>query len=176
VIDSSKDSRHGFVLTTVPGVRLRVLHMVRDSRAVAFSWQRARPRPEVHWTSAEMPRYTALYVARMWIVGNLLAVLLRRRSRGQLVRYEDLVTDPACLEDLTRADNTPTEFVHQPVERLLHSVSGNPLRFDERGSRPMRLDDAWRQGLRRRDYLLVTAATAPLLKLYGYALRRSTRG
>src|SRR5439155_19145064 len=40
LVDSSKLPSHALLLRRVPGVDLRLLHLVRDSRGVAFSWQK----------------------------------------------------------------------------------------------------------------------------------------
>ena len=40
IVDSSKDPSFAFVLASIPEIRLSVVHLVRDSRAVAFSWTR----------------------------------------------------------------------------------------------------------------------------------------
>jgi hypothetical protein len=176
VIDSSKDPRHGFVVAATPGVRLRPLHLVRDSRAVAYSWQRLRPRPEVHWAEESMPRYRPHQVVRRWLVSNVLAEALRHRvAGGQRLRYEDISDNPSTLDRLVREERARSASTRAPGEPLLHSVSGNPLRFKE-SPEPVRRDDAWRTGLSAEDYWFVTATTAPLLARYGYPISRSPRG
>src|SRR4051794_6483600 len=47
LVDSSKDSTYGLILATTPAIDVEVIHLVRDSRAVAYSWQRRRRRPEI---------------------------------------------------------------------------------------------------------------------------------
>ncbi len=54
-----------------------------------------------------------------------------------------------------------------------HTVAGNPMRF-EHGSFELRVDDAWRTSLDRRDRRITTLLTWPLLAAYGY-LRREDR-
>ena len=46
VIDSSKHASLAFCLRSSPGLDLRVVHMVRDRRAVAYSWSKIVDRPE----------------------------------------------------------------------------------------------------------------------------------
>lgn len=177
IIDSSKDPRHGFVVAATPGVRLRPLHLVRDSRAVAYSWQRVRPRPEVHWAEETMPRYRPRQVVHRWLVGNVLAEVLRRRvPGGQLLRYEDLSGDPSTFDRLVREEQARNAATKAPGKSLLHSVSGNPLRFNNSLAAPTKRDDAWRMGLSAQDFRFVTATTAPLLVRYGYSISRSAPG
>lgn len=48
IIDSSKNIANGFLLSAIPEIDLYTAHLIRDSRAVAYSWQRKKVRPEVH--------------------------------------------------------------------------------------------------------------------------------
>ncbi len=57
VVDSSKYPLHGLFLSTVPDIDLIAMLLVRDPRAVAYSWTRHKPRPEIHWKEQEMPRH-----------------------------------------------------------------------------------------------------------------------
>jgi hypothetical protein len=50
-----------------------------------------------------------------------------------------------------------------------HVVFGSRLRW-QRGSVPLRLDEAWRSDMHRATRAWVTALTFPLLRRYGYAL------
>ena len=47
VIDASKHASTAFLLRRVPGIDLRVVHLVRDSRGVAYSWTKEVKKPEV---------------------------------------------------------------------------------------------------------------------------------
>src|ERR1019366_6712916 len=42
VVDSSREASQALVLARIPSIDLRVLHLVRDSRAVAFSYSRRK--------------------------------------------------------------------------------------------------------------------------------------
>src|ERR1019366_1995765 len=43
VVDSSREASQALVLARIPDIDLKVLHLVRDSRAVAFSYLRRKP-------------------------------------------------------------------------------------------------------------------------------------
>ena len=45
VVDSSKHASTAFLLRRAPGLDLRVVHLVRDSRGVAYSWSKRVQRP-----------------------------------------------------------------------------------------------------------------------------------
>jgi hypothetical protein len=169
VVDSSKEPVYAYVLAGMRDVDLRVLHLVRDSRAVAYSWQRHVSRPEIHWTEQEMRRYPAWQSASQWNLKNGLAELLRARGVPvSRLRYEDFVAAPGetmrgLLDDLRLPART------SPFAGDWHSVSGNPVRF--RGeTRALRLDREWELRMPRGERVAVTAATAPLLLRYGYPL------
>lgn len=169
VVDSSKEPVYAYVLAGVRDVNLRVLHLVRDSRAVAYSWQRHVSRPEIHWTQREMRRYTVWQSASQWNLKNVLAELLRARGIPvSRLRYEDFVAAPGetmrrLLDDLRLSART------SPVAGSWHSVSGNPVRFRDE-TRTLQLDREWELEMTRGKRVAVTAATAPLLLRYGYPL------
>ena len=177
VVDSSKIPTHALALAELDDVRLVVVHLVRDSRAVAHSFQRLRARPEVHQTEAFMDQPAPANTALTWDSQNAALQVLGRRHPGYVrVRYEDVVADPdgavdqviaACRRVGHVGDVTPTD--DDPLARW-HSVAGNPMRFTP-GPVTLRLDVEWRDRMARRHRLLVTALTLPLLAHYGYKLR-----
>jgi hypothetical protein len=180
IVDSSKTPSHALLLDMVPGVDLRLVHLVRDSRGVVFSWKRADRgkrrkrkllslRARLGISLSACARWYS-YNARMPSVGKLGVPYL-------LMRYEDLVGDPRpSLERIldhagSRADGLT--FIG-PGNILLHenhTVYGNRLRFST-GELPLRVDDAWRQGLSVFGRAWITAMTFPLLRRYGYPLGR----
>lgn len=95
------------------------------------------------------------------------------------VRYESLIQKPrdevgrilAFASQESRTDDLG--FIHRSsVElRLTHTVSGNPMRF-EQGDVPLRLDREWQVRMKGSHQLLVAALTWPLRRVYGYRLRR----
>jgi hypothetical protein len=182
VIDSSKHSSLAFCLRTEPGLDLRVVHVVRDSRGVAYSWTKEVRRPEATAGEALMTRYSASRSSALWVGHNLFFGLLGRLgTRTRLLRYEDFVADPrAALTELAEFAGVPAgegalDFLSESSVLLSpsHTVAGNPMRF-RTGPTPLRRDDAWREELPRGRRLLVSVLTAPLLARYGY-LRRTRR-
>ncbi len=181
LIDSSKHSSLAYCLRTEPGLDLRVIHVVRDSRGVAYSWTKEVRRPEAG-EEALMTRYSPARSSALWVGHNLFFGLLGRLGvRTRLLRYEDFVADPrAVLTELAEFAGVPVGpeelgFLQDSSVLLSpsHTVAGNPMRF-RTGPTPLRRDDAWRAKLPRGRRLLVSALTAPLLARYGY-LRRAGR-
>jgi hypothetical protein len=174
VIDSTGDGPHGLVLSRLAGIELHVVHLVRDSRAVAFSWRRARRRPEIHWASEHMPIEPVSTSARRWVMHNLLAERLASSAASyRRLRYEDFACEPdAALAEILAAFPwaSPPPRVSAMVLRPTHTVSGNPIRF-EQGSIEIKPDCEWRKAMQRRDRLTTTAMSWWLLARYGYPLR-----
>ena len=168
IVDASKHPMFGFQLLAAPGIDLSVIQLVRDPRAVSFSWRRPKPRP----SGAPMPVRPHGRVAAEWLLHNAIATRLRRAARRSvLVRYEDLAADPrAVMGDLLARIDLPCPPAPPGPLRLApagHSVAGNPLRFGplEITVRP---DAEWRERLPRRHKALVAAIASPLLGRFGY--------
>ncbi|MFL6049620.1 MAG: sulfotransferase [Gaiellales bacterium] len=171
VVDSSKDPPHGFVLGRTPGIDLRVVHLVRDSRGVADSWAKTVSRPDAVGGPAMMTRLAPWRTAMMWVDTNLLVEALGRGRRSLRLRYEDVATRPdeavrrvGALAGLA----APGEI--DPQRREHHAIGGNPVRF-HRAPLDVSLDDRWRATMATADRRVVTALTAALLRRYGYRLR-----
>jgi Sulfotransferase family len=179
VVDSSKHASTAFFLRRVPGIDLRVVHLVRDSRGVAYSTAKRVRRPEVHASDAFMPTASAAGTAAQWAVFHLLFEGLRAVGTPVTrIRYERFVSAPrASLAGIRRLTGegiavddviTGERSVELPVD---HTVSGNPMRFS-RGPLTMRVDSEWRERMPGRDRRRAAAVSWPLLLAYGY-LRRT---
>ena len=175
VIDSSKHSALAYCLRWSAEVDLRVVHMVRDSRGVAYSWTKTVPRPEAE--GAEMTRYAPGRAALLWNTHNAAFGLLRRIGVPVYrLRYEELLADPVRvvreLAEFAGLEAGPLDYFGDGTVRLgtSHSAAGNPMRFAT-GDLPLRQDDAWRVALPPRQRRLVGLLTAPLLTAYGYGRR-----
>src|SRR5581483_9155481 len=174
IVDVSKNPQLAFLLRLLPDFDVVVLHLVRDSRAVSYSWLREVRRPEVTHRASYIPRYRPSRSAAMWMLGNGASEVLRRASEQPLfVRYEDLVAHPrATLETIAARIGTTVPDALFPAEGTValgpqHLAAGNPMRFD-RGEVELKADEEWRD---HRTPVAVTALTAPLLLRYGYPLR-----
>ena len=181
IVDSSKLPTYAFILQDVPRVELHVVHLVRDSRATAFSWQRKKERPEIYWRTQYMSQLTPARTAVEWMAVN--ALFARRRLLGaatySVLRYEDLVRDPAAhLTAISRQIDVPRSFdalFDDEGNALLgtdHTLAGNPSRFDT-GAVKVVPDEEWRTKMTVQDKTVVTTASAPLLLRYRYVRPRA---
>jgi Sulfotransferase family len=177
VVDSSKAPRYAALLATIPGLDLRVIHLVRDSRGVAYSWGKVVKRPDVPGRDVEMLRMGAAAVGARWLMHNAMMEMLSRRVPVARLSYERFLAKPRdelrhVLSRLT-PDLPPTalDFLHGSTVHLEpdHTVMGNPMRL-QTGDVPLRLDDAWTSAMAGMPKAVVTAMTWPLLLRYGYPL------
>ena len=176
VIDSTKIATHALVLRRA-GLALRVVHLVRDSRGVVFSWQKTVVRPDAADQPDVMLRYGSTTASVRYVLYNGYAHLLGMLGLPYLLlRYEDVARDP---EPALRAvlgllglvpDATPQGGSDGLRLRATHTIDGNPMRLQ---SGPVRvaLDERWRREMPPRSRRWVTLLTAPLLLRYGYAAR-----
>ena len=121
VADSSKTPAQALLLATIPGIDLRLVHLVRDSRGVAYSWRRGfRERAGSDRQSLRLarmgedevgpaeagellearpersPRRRGVAGASLrWLLYNLVTPRLRSNGvPGITLRYENLVSEP----------------------------------------------------------------------------------
>jgi hypothetical protein len=182
VVDSSKHASLAFCLRWHSGLDLRVVHVVRDSRAVAFSWARQVRRPDAA-TPSYMARYSPTAAAGHWNAQNGAFQLLASQGVPTLrVRYEDVATAPAValarIAEFAGIDAGGRDFGFLSAEGganwarldVAHTASGNPMRFTT-GKVAIRRDDKWRTAMPPSHRRTVTALTLPLLARYGYPRR-----
>ncbi len=171
IVDSSKRPSDAAVLALVPGLDVYVVHLVRDPRAVAYSWQKRQP---------GIDRHRVTESTASWLAWNVATEELRARldDRSTLVRYEGFVQRPTqTLRRLVELVGEDPALVQVPAANVFqlagtHTVSGNPARFRS-GSVAVRPDTEWQAGLAGWQRMLATAIAAPLLRRYGYRAARS---
>jgi hypothetical protein len=177
IIDSSKQPIFGLAASRLPNASVTLIHLVRDSRGCAFSWMGRKARPELG-EKVFMRRLPAYHAALAWSGKNLQADILRmQRGRHILLRYENLVAQPAfevnkILGQIGLSSISPDQdgIFYAPVS---HGIWGNPDRWSSVHATKVTEDKRWITGLSTRDFALTTLISAPLLKRYGYRLSRS---
>jgi hypothetical protein len=192
IIDSSKLVSHA-LLSSRAEINLKLIHLVRDSRGVSYSWQKMTTRRDAARSSLAdshdiLPRYGILAAGLRYLAYNGFAQLMTKfMLEYARLRYEDFVTEPRnqlvkVLDSLGLADAAISlpECDHEGYIHLglSHTVDGNPVRFHADRLRINR-DDEWIDSLGRWHSLVTSVLTAPLLIKYGYSLypyRRSGHG
>ena len=181
IVDTSKFPSYGFVLGMVPSVDLHVVHLVRDPRAVAYSWSRKRLQPDPE-NPEYMVRYSPTASSLRWMARNLATEAFWRRSlkghppeRYLMLRYEDFVAEPQKtirrILELVGEETAPLPHAaeHEVKLGVNHNIWGNPSRF-RTGTVEIRPDTEWASRMKSGDRRVSTLLTFPLLARYGYPL------
>jgi hypothetical protein len=174
IVDTSKRTGDAALLRLLPGVDPYVLHVVRDPRAVAYSWShRSGTPPGELATAAEWLAFSALGEAVKGRLGRGRSIVLRHedfaeRPRPTLERVLGLVGAGESTLPLSGPEDRSVEFGEN------HTVAGHWTRFNS-GVTDLRLSTEWGAKQRPAQRRLVTALTLPLLPRYGYPLRPAPR-
>lgn len=178
IVDSSKTPIRAAVLSRIRGLDLRLVHLVRDARAVAWSRQKAFAADQkAGIQTASKPRpiwYSTCY----WALINLLSMLvcLFHRKQSLRLRYEDFVTEPQRelerLGALCGLDFSATAkgLLNGDPIRVEHPIAGNRMRMG--GSVRLQPDWEWRDRLSSRAQAICWLCTGWMLLLYGYKRNR----
>lgn len=175
VVDSSKRPPDAVAIGQVEGIDPYLLHMVRDPRAVAFSWRRHKLERDGTEPS-EMTRHGLLMNSAHWLGWNLgaeWAAAAYPPGRYRRLRYEDFAARPRqTVERILRFVGEPvvdSPFRSDDTAILApnHTVAGNPNRFTT-GEVRLNRDDEWMSGQRSLVRCATTALALPLLGRYRY--------
>jgi hypothetical protein len=176
IVDTSKSPVYGRFLMQIPELDVRVLHLVRDPRAIANSFRREKVHPI---TGKQVERMPLLHSAALWTAWSLTSGGLWRRGERKgtylRVRYEDFVSMPQAvfkeIVEFAGQQFTGAPFVGPNLVELGHNhiLTGNFIRY-QRGQVVINPDLRWTSEMSAVHKTLVTALTWPLLPFYGYPL------
>ena len=157
-VDASKRPERVMFMRRDPRLDVRVVHLVRDGRAVARSSIR-----NFGWDAAA--------AADSWLADNLRSERICRSlppERWIRVRYEDLCADPpgtlARIHQL--AGVAPQAELPRFREKEQHVV-GNRMRLESAAD--IRPDERWREELDEGQRRIIGARTERMNRRYGYA-------
>lgn len=174
LVDSSKIPCHAAILNSISGIDLYILHIVRNPRAVVFSWMNKVPYEPDHQPSLFMDQYNPVLSSLIWLFWNSLIERLWAKSpRYFFLRYENFIKSPnLILEQIVNFldESANHEVVFSDGSVILHSnhnVSGNPNRFVH-GRVFLKSDDRWKSDLSSINGILTDLLTYSLRKKYGY--------
>jgi len=156
-LDSSKRPERAVFMSRVPSFKMKVIHLVRDGRAVS-------------WSSMKNLGIGPEEAARSWVADNQGSEHARRYfdpGRWLTLRYEDLCTHPD--ESLTRL----YDFIGVPAKNGIHDfrnfehhIIGNRMRLASTSE--IRLDERWKEALTREQMGIIERHVTPLNRKYGY--------
>lgn len=175
IVDSSKAPGRGLALAMSSAMDLRVIHLVRDGRAVAHSMTRAWQVETAKGLQKEIKPHSAYRTAIRWRLYNAAAEALTRRvgeGRAVLVRYEDLVADPATqlqrigqcvgldMDDLGRRIAARGPMIPR------HQMAGSRVRMQQRMF--LEADAIWQTEITKANRRRVKWFAGGQLRRYGY--------
>ncbi|MDF1586058.1 sulfotransferase [Marinimicrococcus flavescens] len=175
IVDSSKLPARAAALARVPGLDLRVLHLVRDGRGVAWSLRRRMAKDLQAGLQAAKRQRSALRTGLMWMLANLATERTARGlapGRAMRLRYETLVAEP--VESLTRVGELAGLDMRGLAASLAaggslapgHVMAGNRLRMA--GTLSLRADSEWQRLLPAGQRRLIEGLCLPVMRRYGY--------
>ncbi len=167
IVDSSKYPAEAAALCGRSDLDVRVLHLVRDPRATARSWRRAKE---------YIPAMGVWRSGSYWTAFNLASDRIGAAFPDRYLRltYEEFTRQPrktvAAVMRLAGIDGPPpVDHDGSAVLGVNHTVTGNPIRLRHG---PVRVvPDGDLTGLPRPHAVLATALAAPVLRRYGYRVR-----
>jgi hypothetical protein len=174
IVDSSKSPTQALALAAADDIDLRLLHLVRDARAVAHSLGRPLKRAPDAGVERELPGHPPLRSALAWSWANILSEWVWRRAGvpTATLRYEDLFNRPhqvlKKISELLALDLTsllPYLTEERPIS-FGHQIAGNRVRL--RKDVILAPDESWRQELTLAQRMLVGMAAGPLMIRHGY--------
>lgn len=175
IVDSSKLPGRAMALAQIPGIDMRVIHLVRDGRGVAWSLLRSYSRDAKSGLQKEIRPKSVFRTALRWSVVNLAVEYLSRKlgaDRIMRVRYEDFASDPAAVMqqigsflelDLSRTGVSLEAGAPLDPE---HQVAGNRLRMS--AAITLQKDESWRTRMPVGQQLSFERLGGWMLKRYGY--------
>jgi hypothetical protein len=175
VVDSSKLPGRAMALAQIPTIDMRVIHMVRDGRGVAWSLLKPYERDAKSGLQKEIKPKSVFRTALRWSVVNLAVEYLSRKlgpEKVLRVRYEDFASDPVAV--MQRIGAFLDLDLHQIGSSLQngepigpgHQVAGNRLRMN--GSVALTKDESWRARMPAAQQVSFERLGGWMLRRYGY--------
>ena len=175
IVDSSKEPLRALLLSRLPGIRLKLIHLVRDVRGVAWSLSKSFKKDERLGLQHAIVGRGAWSTSLRWRAKNLQAEYVRRQVKPTeylLLRYEDLMQRPR--EMLTRVGEFVEQDLEPEVQKLERgdaftigcNIAGNRIRMHQ--SIRLQPDFEWREqmgGFQRR---VAKLGGGRLMQAYGY--------
>jgi len=171
IIDSSKVPFHLLTLRMIDNIKLYLIHLVRDARGCAYSWNKSIYREDVEpGKKDQFVKYDPIFSTIRWCIYNTFFEIYRLgKDMYFRIKYESFSQDPiSVLRFISKKiAHENIKDIHSIEIGVNHTVWGNPSRL-KRGRVQIRLDDEWRRAMPWKDRMVVTALAWPWLLRYGY--------
>lgn len=175
LLDSSKMPGRGLAFSMSNSIDLRVIHLVRDGRAVAHSMTRAMGIDVAKGRQKEIKARSTYRTALRWRLYNSAVEALAQRvghDRFVRVRYEDLMADtPVQLQRIGRcveldlSDLGGRISMGEPISSV-HQMAGSRIRME--GRLKLEADTRWETEITEANRRRVFRIAGGQLRRYGY--------
>tara|TARA_X000000950_G_scaffold41103_1_gene44825 strand:+ start:14827 stop:15693 length:867 start_codon:yes stop_codon:yes gene_type:complete len=138
LIDSSKDPIYAQVLSKIENFEPYFIHLVRDPRAVAYSWTKKKNDPK---KNRNMKTFTPLYTTFKWCYYNLFSFLFFKNHKNYIqLQYEDL--EGKDLQKLLKKHiNEDLDLLKENL--IFHNLNGNPDGSKRKVQEDFNVDKKW---------------------------------
>lgn len=157
-LDSSKRPERAIFMRRIPSLDMRVIHLVRDGRAVS-------------WSNMKNLGLSPEEAARSWVADNTCAEHARRcfpKDRWMTLRYEDLCAAPdAVLTKIHSFAGLPVTNGFHHFRNGDHHIIGNRMRLSSTSE--IRIDESWKQALKPEQMAVIEPYVGDLNRKYGYS-------
>ena len=165
IVDSSKAPYYLYFISKIANINTKIIHLVRDARAVNYSWHRKSIQGfSENWFSSALG----------WTARNSVMEYWRARTDDDLIQvtYERFAHNPRQTIDLLLEwigidETNPVSQTGGFHFSESHTVWGNPSRH-KNGYINIELDNEWLTSMSWMRKRGVEAITWPLLLWYGY--------
>jgi hypothetical protein len=181
LIEDSKSFAYLCALQKMNILDIQIIHIVRDPRAVAYSWQRKKSWQRNKDLVSVDSKFTILpypISARQWLTEQFLWWIVNRFSqlnKYMVVRYEDFVSDPQkifkeiCQNIGVQAESPFISNTEFKISRENHLIASNPS-APRVGLNTIKFDSEWKEKMPFWAKLLVTLICWPMMLIYGYPI------
>ena len=175
IVDSSKNPGRAMALALIPEIDLRVIHVVRDGRGVAWSLAKPYARDVKSGLQRTIKPRPIFRTALRWSIVNLGAECLSNKLGPQKfmrLRYEDFVSNPAStMERIGSFAGLDLAAIGESLQRGEairpgHQIAGNRLRMNT--SISLSADEKWRTMMPPAQQTLFRFLGGAMLRRYGY--------
>ncbi len=153
IIDSSKIPTHGLAFSNFSDMQVKILHLKRDPRAVAYSWNKSK---YDQGKGGMMSRKNILSSSLEWaFINDWIGHYFKPSFEVFEIDYAELTHNPHQEINKVIEFINPTLKSHNPIKPKGNSyefktshptVSGNPIRFDT-GRIEIREDRRWKESM-----------------------------
>ena len=174
ITDISKNPLRALGLLKKAHLDLRLIHLVRDGRALAWSLFNVHEVNKKLGVEKELKPRPIWRTAAFWLIINWQSNLVRKRSgKVVIMKYEELTKNP---EKSLRKLESIIDLDLQPIIRniqeetplpIAHVMSGNKLRMSK--SIKLRYNDDWRRQMAINDQKKFYNMTRRTMSSFGYS-------